>query len=101
MPIMQISVVPIGTESPSVSRYVTDVIKVLKKEKDIKYELTSMATIVEADSLDRLFELAKKMHQVPFNKGALRVTTSINIDDRRDKPLSIKGKLDSVKRKLN
>ena len=100
MPIMQISVVPIGTESPSVSKYVADTIKVLKKEKDIKYELTSMSTIIESDSLDRLFEVAKKMHKVPFDKGALRVVTSISIDDRLDKTLSIKGKLNSVKKRL-
>lgn len=100
MPIMQISVVPLGTESPSVSKYVADIIKVLKKEKDIKYELTSMSTIIESDSLDRLFEVAKKMHKVPFDKGALRVVTSISIDDRLDKTLSIKGKLNSVKKKL-
>ena len=100
MPIMQISVVPLGTKVPSVSKYVADIIKVLKKERDIKYELTSMSTIIESDSLDRLFEVAKKMHKVPFDKGALRVVTSISIDDRLDKPLSIKGKLNSVKKRL-
>lgn len=100
MPIMQISVIPLGTGSPSVGKYVADIIKVLKKEEGIKCELTAMSTIIESNSLDRLFEVAKRIHKVPFDNGALRVLTLINIDDRRDKELSIKGKLKSVRRKL-
>jgi len=100
MPIMQISVIPLGTGSPSVSKYVVDITKVLKKEEGIKYELTAMSTIIESNSLDRLFEVAKRIHKVPFDNGALRVLTLINIDDRRDKELSIKGKLKSARKKL-
>jgi uncharacterized protein (TIGR00106 family) len=100
MPIMEITVIPLGTKSPSVSKYVAELIDVLKKEKDIKYELTSMSTIIEAESLDKLFVVAKKMHQLPFDKGAMRVVTSINIDERLDKKSTIQGKKDSVLDKL-
>jgi len=36
MPIMEISIVPLGTESASVSGYVADAIKILKEQKGIK-----------------------------------------------------------------
>jgi uncharacterized protein (TIGR00106 family) len=62
MPIMEISVIPMGTETPSVSRYVIEALKMLKKEKGINYELTAMCTIIEAQSLDLLLNIAKKMH---------------------------------------
>lgn len=96
---MEITVVPLGTESTSVSKYVAACHKVLKEEKEIQYQLTPMATVIEAD-LDRLFEIAKKLHNVPFQEGAMRVATTIKIDDRRDKETTIKGKIASVESKL-
>jgi uncharacterized protein YqgV (UPF0045/DUF77 family) len=36
------------------------------------------------------------MHEVPFTMGAKRVSTTINIDDRRDKPQTIEGKVKAV-----
>jgi uncharacterized protein YqgV (UPF0045/DUF77 family) len=37
-----------------------------------------------------------KMHEVPFEAGALRVVTTIKIDDRRDKEASAKEKVKAV-----
>ncbi len=97
MAVMEISVIPIGI-GPSVSSYVADCIRVLKKAK-VSYELTSMGTNVEGD-LKKLIVLALQMHQVPFKKGAVRAVTTIKIDDRRDKKLSIAGKKRAVQKKL-
>src|SRR3990172_12202420 len=83
MAILEISVVPIGTGNPSVSTYVADCVRILKKKK-VKYELTSMGTNMEGN-LRELIQVAMKMHQTPFKKGALRVLTTIKIDDRKDK----------------
>jgi len=99
MAIVEISVIPLGTKTPSVSRYVAEALKVLEKEKGIKYELTSMGTIVEGD-LDKILGLAKKMHEAVFDKEVQRVVTIIKIDDRRDKPLSMEDKVKSVQDKL-
>ncbi|HMK75449.1 MAG TPA: MTH1187 family thiamine-binding protein [Thermodesulfobacteriota bacterium] len=98
MAILQISVVPIGTGGTSISAYVADCIRILKKEK-IRYELTSMGTNIEGDLKD-LFRIAFKMHQTPFRKGALRVLTTLKIDDRRDKKGTLKGKKRAVENKL-
>ena len=100
MPIMNISIIPIGTKDTSLSKYIAEVEKILLKEKDIKTQITAMGTIVEAEDVDRLFEIAKKMHNLLFSIGIKRVLTKIEIDDRRDKKISIKSKIKSVKEKL-
>jgi uncharacterized protein (TIGR00106 family) len=61
--------------------------------------LTPMSTILEGD-LDKVLEAVKAMHEVPFRMGALRVSTTLRIDDRRDKPVTMAGKLAAVKAKL-
>jgi uncharacterized protein YqgV (UPF0045/DUF77 family) len=40
------------------------------------------------------------MHEQPFLQGVVRVSTSIRIDDRRDKKGTIEGKVRSVREKL-
>lgn len=99
MAIAEISVVPLGTKTPSLSQYVARAVKVLESEKDIEYEITSMGTIIEGD-LDRILAIVRKMHEGTFGEGVARVVTTVKIDDRRDKPQSMKGKLDSLKKKL-
>jgi uncharacterized protein (TIGR00106 family) len=98
MAILEISVVPIGTGDTSLSAYVADCLRVLKKAK-VHYELSSMGTNIEGNLKD-LFKIAFQMHQTPFRKGALRVLTTIKIDDRRDKKGTLKGKKRAVQEKL-
>ena len=98
MAIVEISIVPVGTGTPSVSQYVAGAVKLLQGEKDIKYELTAMGTIIEGD-LDRLLGLVGRMHQSAFTGGARRVVTTVKIDERRDKASTMTGKVESVKRK--
>jgi uncharacterized protein (TIGR00106 family) len=98
MAILEISVVPIGTGGTSLSAYVADCLRILKKEK-VRYELSPMGTNIEG-SLKDLFKVALKMHQTPFKKGALRVITNLKIDDRRDKRGTLEGKKKAVQNKL-
>ncbi len=99
MALVEISVVPLGTPTPSLSQYIAKAVKVLEGEKDIKYELTAMGTIIDGD-LGRVLTLARKMHEAVFNAGVMRVVTTIKIDDRRDKNSSIDSKMKSLKREL-
>lgn len=96
MPIMEINIIPLGTKTPSVSKYIADALRVLGKEKNIIYELTAMGTIVETDSLDLLLTLAKKMHRAVLSGKINRAVTTIKIDDRKDKKISIEEKVSSV-----
>jgi uncharacterized protein (TIGR00106 family) len=98
MAILEISVVPIGTPGTSVSSYVADCIRILKQEK-VKYELSAMGTNIEGNLKD-LLKIALRMHEEPFKKGALRVLTTLKIDDRRDKKGTLSGKKQAVQRKL-
>ena len=100
MPIMEISIVPLGTETTSVSKYITGSIKSLEENKDIKYKLTPMGTIIKADSVEKLFNIATKMHHSVLEKDINRVVTTIKIDDRKDKKLTMSSKVKSVQEKL-
>jgi len=100
MAIIDISVVPVGTGKASVSEYVAGAVKILQEEPDIRYQLTPMNTIIEGE-LEKLMALAQKMHRSAFDAGAKRVVTTLRIDERRDKPLTMEGKIKAVKEKLD
>jgi uncharacterized protein (TIGR00106 family) len=97
--IAEVSVVPLGTKTPSVSQYVAQAVKVLEQEKGMKYEITPMGTIIEGD-LDKILTVVRKMHEGTFGEGVARVLTTVRIDDRRDKAQDMKEKVDSLKKKL-
>lgn len=99
MAIVEVTITPLGTQTPSVSYYVAEVHKVLE-QSNLKFQLTPMNTIIEGD-MHEILEVIQKMHEVPFEKGALRVSTSIRIDDRRDKLASMEQKMKSVEEKMN
>lgn len=100
MPIMEISIIPVGTRETSISKYIVSSEKALKESKIASCEITAMGTLLEADSMQELLKIAAKMHKKAFTGGAKRVVTHILIDDRKDKKLTIKGKADSLKHKL-
>ena len=93
--IAELKVVPLGTQTPSLSKYVSAVIDVVRQAKGITYQITPMSTIVQGP-LATVLALAQEMHEVPFNMGANRVSTSISIDDRRDKFITMESKVKAV-----
>ena len=99
MAIAQVSITPLGTATPSVSEYVANCHKALEEFPEIRWQLTPMATILEGD-LDQILAAVRKMHEVPFTEGALRVSTHIKIDDRRDKEHTMDRKMNAVLSKL-
>lgn len=98
MAIVEISIVPLGTKSSSLSAYVAQVLRVLK-ESTLQYELTPMGTIVSGD-LDEILKVVRKMHESVFSPEINRVLTQIKIDDRRDRAASPQQKIRSVMDKL-
>lgn len=100
MAMMEISIVPLGTKKTSLSGYVAAVYKKIQKDaKGLQYELTAMGTIVQGPP-KRLFQLAAKLSEVPFQQGAKRVYTVIKMDDRRDRKTTGAEKISSVMKKL-
>ena len=99
MAVVFVSITPLGTATPSVSRYVAGVERILRGTT-LKSQLTAMGTIIEGD-LDEILAVIRRMHEHPFTEGAVRVSTTVKIDDRRDRPEhSIEGKVRSVEDKL-
>jgi uncharacterized protein (TIGR00106 family) len=98
MAIVFVSIAPLGTATSSVSSYVAGVERVLK-DSGLKSQLTAMGTIIEGD-IDAILPVLRRMHELPFAEGAVRVSTLIKIDDRRDKASSIEGKVRSVMEKM-
>ncbi len=99
MAVVFVSITPIGTGTPSVSRYVAGVERILRGTT-LRSQLTAMGTIIEGD-LDEILAVIRRMHEHPFTEGAVRVSTFVKIDDRRDRPEhSIEGKVRSVEEKL-
>lgn len=99
MVIAEISIVPLGTGSTSLSSYVADCHRILREQDRVKYQLTPMGTILEG-CLEDILELASRLHQVPFARGAQRVVMSLKVDDRRDRKASMETKVSAVEDKL-
>jgi uncharacterized protein (TIGR00106 family) len=99
MPVAEIVVVPLGTATPSLSRYVAHVEKVIAAS-GLVYQLTPMGTCVEG-SIEEILALTRQVHECLFQlEGVQRVSTSLKIDERRDKPLTLTGKVRAVEEKL-
>jgi len=91
MIISQLSISPVG-EGTSLSKYVKIVIEILK-ENNIKFKINDMATIIETENLDTLFNVVEKAHKSVIDAGAKRVITELKIDDRKDKDVVLGTKL--------
>lgn len=98
MVIAEVTVVPIGTGSPSLSGYVAQCVKALEGT-GIRFTLTPMGTVLEG-ALEEVLDAVRILHRVPFNAGAQRVSTRLVLDERRDREATAAGKLTSVEEKL-
>ena len=98
MAFMQLMISPKLPEGASISPYVAEIHKYLKKTK-FPHQLHDMGTIVEG-KVGELLTLAGKLHELPFKKGIKRVYTIIQIDDRRDKKVSLGEKVKSVRKNM-
>jgi len=96
--IVELSIVPIGTETTSVSQYVAGAVAILQRS-GLRYQLSPMGTVIEGELRD-IMEVILQMHESPFAKAVRRVYTVIKIDDRRDTAASMEHKVKSVEQKL-
>lgn len=95
MAIVAVSVAPLGTAETSVSKYVAAAERVLENYPDLEYRLDPMFTTIQGD-LARIFEAIVEMHEKVMEMGALRISTVIKIDDRRDKSVRMDDKVKVV-----
>ena len=95
--IVELSVIPIGVGA-SLSEYVAVVMKVIK-DSGLKYESHSMGTNIECE-WDDITPLVKKCHDELRKKGVRRISTSLRISERTDKPYTMSGKMKSLEEKM-
>lgn len=96
----EFSIVPVGSGETSVSRYVAEAVLAFRSVAGLDFEVTSMGTILAANSLDTIFEAVGKAHEALAAMGAKRISSSLRIDDRRDKPRTMQDKVDAVNRRI-
>ena len=94
MIISQLSIAPLG-EGTSVSKYVKIAVRSIKKS-GVKYKNNAMATVIETEDIDTLFEVVKNAHNAVVKAGAKRIITELKIDDRKDKNATSESKIKAV-----
>ena len=93
--IAEVTFSPIGTATPSLSKYVTAALAVLPEHPEVRYRLNAMGTVLEGERHD-VINAVEAMNEAVFAAGALRVGTTLKIDERRDKSTSMDHKVQSV-----
>ena len=76
LPLLGISLTPVGTKSASFSSAVTGAVHTIE-ERGLKYQITPTQTIIEGE-LDQLMDVAKEIHENAM-AGTTRVITNITI----------------------
>ncbi|MEM0484953.1 MAG: MTH1187 family thiamine-binding protein [Pyrobaculum sp.] len=90
--VVSLSVVPLGTGSPSVSKYVARVTEVIRSS-GLRYRTGAGFTDIEMDSYGQLADLLGKIEEVLTAMGVQRISITIKIDRRLDKELHIEEKI--------
>ncbi len=86
MIVAEVSIEPVGTGRASYSDIVAESVKVLGHQKDVKYQVTAMSTVLEGDR-NAILRVVHEMEEACFKAGAKRCVTNLRIDERRDKPM--------------
>jgi len=84
-------------KGPQLSRPIAKVIDLIDKS-GLKYQTTAMCTLIEGN-WDEVFALIKKCHFL-LRKDSTRVYTRIVVDDRKNFPSPMAGKVDRVEKVL-
>jgi uncharacterized protein (TIGR00106 family) len=98
MIVADFATIPLGTGT-SASDYVLAVHKLLR-QSGIKYVAGPMSTAIETSSFEQLFEVIEKANKKLAEMGAQRIITSVHIDYRLDKDISIESKLGIKQREI-
>ena len=96
----EISIYPMATRTTSASFYIAKAIESIQNIENLRYQIGSMGTILESDSMDIINSASNKMMETVHNLGIARVEVVIKIDSRRDKHVKMEEKLESIKKQM-
>jgi uncharacterized protein (TIGR00106 family) len=91
MIVADFAMVPMGAMT-SASRYIKTVYEVLR-ESGVNFVPGPMSTTVETRTMKELFDIIEKANTRVAEMGVQRIITSIKIDCRLDKEISIESKM--------
>ena len=83
MVVAEVSIFPLGTGVPSVSRYVVAAVRELEAS-GLRCFLGPMGTTVEAETPEEVYAALSRAQAAVFELGAGRAYTVIKMDERRD-----------------
>jgi uncharacterized protein (TIGR00106 family) len=95
--IVDLCVVPLGV-GVSVSKYVAACQRVIH-DAGLSAQLHAYGTNIEGE-WDAVFAAVKRCHEVVHAMGAPRITTTIKLGTRTDRPQTMADKIRSVQEKL-
>ena len=96
----EISIYPMGTGNTSASFYIAKAIESIQNMEGIRYQINSMGTVLESDSIDKIYDASKSMMEVVHNLGVARVEVVLKIDSRKDKDKKMEEKIESINKYL-
>ena len=99
MIVAEVSIAPLGTEGPSVSRYVAAAVKELEAS-GLKCTLGPMGTTVEAQTVEEAYAAIAKAQAAVFEMGVGRAYTVIKMDERRDSGRSSEDMVRAVRENI-
>jgi uncharacterized protein (TIGR00106 family) len=99
----EISVIPIRIRSEtttSMSKEIAAAFDAIQKIKGLKTMLTPMGTQIESNNFANILQAIEVAHQAVRTAGAKRIMSTIRIDERLDKSISLEEKVESVMEKI-
>ena len=82
-------------KGPSLSDYVKAAVDVIRKS-GVKYQVTSMGTIVEAEDPGEVFRIVQEGVDAVKKLGSSRVSVSVKLDCRYDKEATMESKVQAL-----
>ncbi len=95
--IIDLCIVPIGV-GVSVSKYVAACERIITAA-NLSHTLHAYGTNIEGD-WDEVMAVVKKCHEIVHEMGVPRISTTIKLGTRTDRPQTIADKITSVEEKL-
>ncbi|HII06272.1 MAG TPA: MTH1187 family thiamine-binding protein [Methanotrichaceae archaeon] len=94
MIVAELSMIPMGTGT-SAGKYVRAIHQVLR-ESGLKFVPGPMGTALESGSMAEIFKVIERADEVLAGMGVGRIITSVKIDHRLDKVISIETKMGAI-----
>ena len=95
---VDLCVVPLGV-GVSVSEYIVECERLIR-DAGLNAQLHPYGTVIEGE-WDTVMDVVKQCHEKVHAMGASRISSSMRVGTRVDRPQTMQDKLDSVTDKLN